>query len=144
MLASIRIGGPRRFGVLLETLFSYVSQWESSAPTVHGSLFSIDVQSDLFFTVRNGYISFRGGDDSGLSRGGRAEFLGEIDDILLVGINELAAELAEHAFVEIVDGKHPPALAVARFEQDGLRSHGLRTIGRRQSGDAAADDADRG
>ena len=42
------------------------------------SLFSVDVQPDFLFTIRNGYISLGGGNDDGLARGGRAEFLGKI------------------------------------------------------------------
>jgi len=56
----------------------------------------------------------------------------------------VAAKLAEHAFVEVIDGEHAPAPAAARFEQDRFHPGGLQSIGCGQSGDAAADNGDRG
>ena len=72
------------------------------------------------------------------------ELFGESYQVLMAGIDELTAKLAEHAFVEIVDGEHASAPAAACLEQNGFGADGLQTIGRRQSGNAAADDGDRG
>ena len=71
-----------------------------------------------------------------------AEFAAEFLQILMIGVHELAAELAEHAFVEIVLGEHASAPTIARFEHNRLRAGGLQTIGRGQPGNAAADDGD--
>ena len=67
---------------------------------------------------------------------------GELLQILMIGVDELPAELAEHALVEIVLGEHASAPAIARLEQNRRRAGGLQTIGRGQSGNAAADDGD--
>ena len=72
-----------------------------------------------------------------------AELGGELLQIFMIGVHELAAEFAEHALVEIVLGEHASAPTIARLEHDRLRAGGLQTIGRGQPGDAAADDGDR-
>ena len=71
-----------------------------------------------------------------------AEFGGELLQILMIGVHELAAEFAEHAFIEIVLGEHASAPTIARFEHNRLRAGGLQTIGRGQPGNAAAYDGD--
>ena len=63
--------------------------------------------------------------------------------ILVVGVDELTAELAEHALVEIVVGEHASTPTIARLVHDRRRASGLQTIGGGQSGNAAADDSDR-
>ena len=67
-------------------------------------------------------------------------FLGELLQILMIGVDELAAELAEHALVEIVLGEHAATPTIARLEQNRRRTGGVQAIGRGQTGDAAADD----
>ena len=69
-----------------------------------------------------------------------ADVTGELLQILMIGVHELAAELAEHALIEIVLGEHASAPTIARFEHNRLRAGGLQTIGRGQPGNAAADD----
>ena len=71
------------------------------------------------------------------------EFGGKGSQILMAGVHEQAAELAEHAFVEVVDGEHPSAPTAARFEQNGFRAGGLQTIGGGQPRYAATDDRNR-
>ena len=56
------------------------------------------------------------------------------------GIDEKAAEFAEHALVEIVLGEHASAPTIARLEHNRRRAGGLQTVGRGQPGDATADD----
>ncbi len=72
-----------------------------------------------------------------------AELFAELLQIFVVGVDELAAELAEHALVEIVLGEHASAPTIARLEQNRRRAGGLQTIGSGQPGNAAADDGDR-
>ena len=72
-----------------------------------------------------------------------AELVGERLQIFMIGVHELAAELAEHALVEIVLGEHASAPTIARLEHDRRRAGGLQTIGRGQPGNAAADNGDR-
>ena len=71
-----------------------------------------------------------------------AEFAAELLQILMIGVHKLAAELAEHALIEIVLGEHASAPTIARFKHNRLRAGGLETIGRGQPGNAAADDGD--
>ena len=54
-----------------------------------------------------------------------AEFGASVLQILMIGVHELAAEFAEHAFVEIVLGEHASAPTIARFEHNRLRAGGL-------------------
>ena len=71
-----------------------------------------------------------------------AEVGTELLQIFMACIYELAAELAEHALVEVVDGEHASAPPIARLEYNRRRAGSLQTIGRGQSGNAAADDGD--
>ena len=71
-----------------------------------------------------------------------AEFGAEFLQVFMIGVHELAAEFAEHAFVEIVLGEDASAPPVARFEHNRLCAGGLQTIGSGQPSNAAADDGD--
>src|SRR4029079_4489805 len=73
-----------------------------------------------------------------LSAGPGATF----SQVLMTRIHKLAAEFAEHAFIEVVLGEHASAPTSARFKHSRLHAGGLQAIGRSQPGDAATDDGD--
>jgi len=72
------------------------------------------------------------------------EFLGQLDDRGVAGVDQLAAEFDEHAvLVEAALGEHPAAETFGAFEQfhgDALR---LQPIGGGQACDSATDDGHR-
>jgi hypothetical protein len=72
-----------------------------------------------------------------------ADLAGERLQIFMIGVDELAAQFAEHALVEVVLGEHAAAPAIARLEQDRRRAGLLETIGGSQPGNATADDGNR-
>jgi hypothetical protein len=72
-----------------------------------------------------------------------AEFGAKLLQILVIGVDKLAAEFAEHALVKIVLGEHASAPTIARFKHNRLHAGGLQAIGRGQPGNATTDDGDR-
>ncbi len=73
-----------------------------------------------------------------------AELFGEFLKVFVIAIHELAAELAEHALVEIVVGVHASTPAIARLEENRLKTCRVQSVGCGQSGDPTPDDGDRG
>ncbi len=69
----------------------------------------------------------------------QAQFRGQLDDGLL-GLREVVVEFLDGIAGRLVDGGQPPEV-VAGLEDADLVAALLQPIGRSQSGDAAADDA---
>ena len=54
-----------------------------------------------------------------------AELAGKLLQILVIGVDKLATEFAEHALVEVVMGEHASTPAIARLEHNRRRAGGL-------------------